>query len=152
MKRFQKDVEKAFDDFFRGSETPEPPDPLSESSAGRVSGQGGTELIHAPADLYETEKEIHAEFDLPGVEKEDIDVHVDRGHMEVRAEKRRGTEVKKENAYLMERSYTGFYRRVPLPEAIRTEGIRAEYRNGVLTVHIPKDETKRLHPTKVAVD
>lgn len=92
------------------------------------------------SDIYETDKEIVAEIDLPGVDKKDIKVNVTEGSIEVKAEKKKETkqEGKKKGMFRLERSFAGFYRRFPLPNNVDADKANAEYREGVLKVTVPK--------------
>ncbi|MCM8830708.1 MAG: Hsp20/alpha crystallin family protein [Candidatus Omnitrophica bacterium] len=93
-------------------------------------------------DLYETDKAVVAEFDLPGVEKNDIDIKIADNNLAVKVEKKIQKEEKNKNFHLLERSYSGFYRCIALPDYVKPEQAKAEYKNGVLTITIPKDEKK----------
>lgn len=94
-------------------------------------------LFRASADLYETEDEIVAKFDLPGVRREDIEVEIVNDSLQVFVEKSTEREVSRGNAFFMERSSSGFFRSIGLPPEADTENVQADYREGVLTVRMP---------------
>lgn len=102
-------------------------------------------------DLQETEKEIIATFDLPGVEKGEIQLHVDKDLISVKAEKKHEVETKKENYLHQERSYSCFHRSFALPAEIKPEEAEAEYRNGVLTVRMPKKVIEKKERKRIEV-
>lgn len=94
------------------------------------------------SDLYETEKELVAELDMPGLDKSDIKVNVTKNSIEIKAEKCKEEEQenKKKGFYKLERNFSGFYKNFALPNNIDSEKAKAEYKNGVLRVSIPKLE------------
>ncbi len=94
--------------------------------------------IWPSVEVTEGEKEIRATFEVPGVGEKDIEVLLDDGELVVRGEKRSETEDKARR--FTERFYGRFERRIPLGEEVDENGIRAEFRNGVLTVTIPRSE------------
>jgi HSP20 family protein len=89
-------------------------------------------------DVFEKDGNLIVKAELPGVEKDDIQVTLDRGDLEIRGERKSESEVKEENYYRMERSYGSFYRRLPLGIEIAPEQIKATYNDGVLEITLPK--------------
>ena len=95
----------------------------------------------APAiDISEGTDELTVKADLPGVEKEDVTVTFDDGMLTVKGEKREEKREKddKKQYHVYERSYGAFARSFTLPSAIDDKRIKAEFHDGVLTVHLPK--------------
>jgi HSP20 family protein len=92
------------------------------------------------ADVFETEKDITATVELPGVKKEDINIEIIDNGIQIKVEKRNEhkEEDKEKGFYRIERSYNGFYRFIPVGKNIDSEKIDATYNNGVLEVRIPK--------------
>jgi HSP20 family protein len=107
---------------------------------GRVAGDATmTGAAWAPvSDVVETDDAIVITAELPGVKDEDIDISVHRGVLEIRGERRREEEVRKEGYVHRERSYGGFRRSFRLPEGTREEDIHAATSYGVLKVTVPK--------------
>ncbi len=91
-------------------------------------------------DIYETPTEIVVKAELPEVKQEDIRLTVENERLILRGERKFDSEVKRENYHRIERSYGTFGRTFSLPPTVRIEHIRADYRNGVLTVTLPKRE------------
>lgn len=119
-----------------------------------VHGQGENSAITswAPAvDIYETENELVLKADLPGVSEKDIDVRVENNMLTVRGERQFETKVKEDNYLRIERTYGSFSRSFGLPNTVNTEAISAEYRNGVLTVQLPKRAESKPKQVKVNV-
>jgi len=106
----------------------------------------------APAvDIYETEHELVVKADLPDMEEKDIDVRVENNTLSIRGERKFEKNVNQDNYLRVERSYGAFTRTFSLPNTVHTDGIRAEYKNGVLTVHMPKREESKPKQVKISV-
>jgi len=91
------------------------------------------------ADVYETENEVVAVFDIPGVSrKEDIDIDVDNHSLTVSGTVNQIQEVQAEHMHRRERFIGKFHRTVSLPAPVSPEGVKASYKNGVLEVRMPK--------------
>ena len=110
-------------------------------SRGPRRGVRGTDWMPL-ADITETDKEYLIKADLPEVRKEDVKITVDNGIITITGERRREKEHKEENEIRVESSYGTFLRRFSLPDDIDAAAIRAESKDGVLRVHIPK----KAHP------
>ena len=100
-------------------------------------------------DVAETDEEISVVAELPGIEKEDVDVSVADGFLTIKGEKKQEGENKR--GHRVERSYGAFSRRFQLPAEIKTESISAVYNNGVLTVTLPKAEAAKPQQIEVKV-
>jgi HSP20 family protein len=104
-------------------------------------GDGRSERSWVPAvDVWENEGELVYAFDLPGVAKDKISVELEDGALSVSAERERMEEVKDERFYRFERRFGTFTRTVGVPQGIDESQIKADYRDGVLEVHVPKPE------------
>ena len=88
--------------------------------------------------MYETDKSVVAAFELPGVEKEDIELNILDDRIEVKVEKKQEKEDRQKGMYRYEASSQSFYRIIPLPVNVKSENAQAEYTNGVLKIEIPK--------------
>jgi len=111
---------------------------------------GGTKLEWAPsADISETDKEYLIRVGLPGVKKEDIKVSVSDGSITVEGERKQQKEEKGEKFHRVESFYGSFARRFSLPDNIREESVTSDYKDGVLSVRIPKTEAQK--PKQIAV-
>jgi HSP20 family protein len=106
----------------------------------------------APAvDIYETENELVIKADLPDVNEKDLDVRVENNMLTLRGERKFEQKVKEENYLRIERSYGSFSRSFSLPNTVNTETIKAEYKNGALTVELPKRAETKPRQVKVNV-
>jgi HSP20 family protein len=99
-------------------------------------------------DIHETENEIVATCDIPGLEKkEDVNIEIDNNILSISGAVNRVNEVKKENMHRQERFVGRFQRSVTLPSRVSSEGVKASYKNGVLEIRMPKlqmDTRKRI--------
>ena len=107
----------------------------------------------APAvDIYETPNELVVKADLPDVNEKDIDVRVENNLLTIRGERKFEKSVSEENYLRVERTYGAFSRSFSLPNTVNAEAIGAEYKNGVLTVTLPKREESKPRQVKVIVN
>lgn len=103
------------------------------------------------ADIVELEKEYLIKLDLPEVPKEDVKVLFDDGVLTVKGERKVEKETKGERVHRTERYYGTFERSFVLPEDIDPKLIRAESKDGVLVVHIPKVDVPKSRPLAISV-
>ena len=89
-------------------------------------------------EMEETDKEIVVRVELPGMEKEDCHITIDGGMLYLRGEKRFERTTQDSTYHVMERAYGAFQRAIPLPRNVDTNDAQASYKNGVLTVRLPK--------------
>jgi HSP20 family protein len=107
----------------------------------------------APAvDIYETPNELVVKADLPDVNEKDIDVRVENNLLTIRGERKFEKSVSEENYLRVERTYGAFSRSFSLPNTVNAETIGAEYKNGVLTVTLPKREESKPRQVKVTIN
>lgn len=105
----------------------------------------------AAMDVYTNDdKELIAELQAPGFTKDDIDVHVHNGMLEIKGEKHEKDEEKgKKRNYMVRETHASFYRRVSLPKGIDEDNVKATFANGVLKVVVPFKALPA--PKKVAI-
>ncbi len=139
MRRMQENMDSIFSSFFNtepliGSEF------LLEDGSGKRKDLVSSNYKAPVTDLYETDKEVIAEVDMPGVDKKDIKVNVTEDAIEIKAEKKNEVKQddKKEGMFRLERSFAGFYRSFALPNKVDSDKANAEYKDGVLKVTVPK--------------
>ena len=106
----------------------------------------------APAvDICETENALVVKADLPDVNETDLDIQVENNILTIRGERKFERDVKEDNYLRVERAYGSFSRSFSLGNTVNTEAIKAEYRDGVLTLTIPKREEAKPKQVKVSV-
>ena len=131
LARLQDEVNRLFDDRgFRGGES-----------------VGWT----PPCDIYEDEEAVTLRFELAGVDPKDVDVRFENGVLTVRGERKLERDDKRENYHRIERSYGTFTRSFSLPGTLDPERIKAEARNGVLQVTLPKKAEAKPRAIQVKV-
>jgi HSP20 family protein len=122
---------------------------------GDLVGRTGEESNLTPwapdVDIYETEHELVVKADLPDVNPQDLDIHVENNILTIRGERKFENKVKEENYLRVERAYGSFSRSFSLANSVNSEAIKADYQNGVLTLSIPKREEAKPKQIKVSV-
>lgn len=104
-----------------------------------------------PADVVEREKEYLVKVDLPDVRKEDLKVLFDQGLLTIKGERKEEKEVKGETMHRTERFYGAFERSFSLPEDVDAKGIRAECKDGVLMVTLPRLAIEKPRPLAITI-
>jgi len=106
----------------------------------------------APAvDIFENEHELTVKADLPDVKPEDLDIRVENNILTIRGERKFEKKVDEKNYLRVERSYGSFARSFSLANTVNSEAIEADYKDGVLTLTIPKREEAKPKQIKVNV-
>jgi HSP20 family protein len=125
---------------------------LFEDAVTRMMSEPRTSRPWSPAvDIVETEDELIVKADLPDVRLEDIDVRVENGTLSLKGERKFEKELADKGYHRIERSYGSFMRSFSVPSSVDTEKVSADYKNGVLTVTLPKNEAAKPKQVKVAV-
>lgn len=136
-----REMNDVFDHFLRDFEGPFRP--------AIWSGSRGLSAVNAPSvDISETEDEVQVAAELPGMTEKDVEVSLDDDLLTIKGEKKAEHEEKKRNYHLVERSFGQFQRSIPLPSGVDRSKVKARFRNGVLTVSLPKTtESKKQKKT-----
>lgn len=100
-------------------------------------------------ELEETGKDVIVRVELPGMDKDDCSVTIDGNLLLLRGEKRFERETDDSTYHVMERAYGAFQRTIPLPRNVNIEHAQAKFKNGVLTVRLPKTDTARSESIRV---
>jgi HSP20 family protein len=116
---------------------------------------GGEQLATAtwtPAvDIYETDHDLVLKAELPGIDPKDLEIRVENGTLYLKGERKHESEVKEENYHRIERAYGSFVRSFTLPSSVNTEDVKAEYKDGVLTLTMAKREEAKPKTIKINV-
>jgi len=124
---------------------------LSRAMNGLLDGNGRASQSWVPvADVWESENELVYAFDLPGIPEDKIAVELDDSTLTVTAEREREERVEEGRYYRFERRFGTFTRTIGLPQGVTEESIRAEYRNGVLELHVAKPEQPKPRRIPIA--
>ncbi|HEY6129220.1 MAG TPA: Hsp20/alpha crystallin family protein [Candidatus Acidoferrum sp.] len=118
---------------------------------GRVSQEQNLTTWAPAVDIYEGEHELVVKADLPDVKSEDLDVRVENNILTIRGERKFEKKVDEKNYLRVERAYGSFARSFSLASTVNTDAIKADYKDGVLTLNIPKREEAKPKQIKVNV-
>jgi HSP20 family protein len=109
--------------------------------------------VRAPAvDVFEEKDDIVVKAEIPGMDKDNIQVNLTDHTLTIKGEKKKEEEVKEENYYRSERSYGSFFRTLELPKDVHADKVKATFKNGVLEVRMPKTEEAKAKEIKVKVE
>jgi HSP20 family protein len=102
-----------------------------------------------PVDIYETENELILKADIPDVKPEDVQVGVENQTLTIKGERKFEENDSVRGHHRIERSYGAFVRSFTVPATVDSEKVAAEYKNGVLTVRLPKKEAAKPRQVKI---
>jgi HSP20 family protein len=118
--------------------------PLQQDESGAI-----TSAWYPAVDVFEDKDAVKIVAELPGVKPQDVKLSLESNTLTIRGEKKQQAEERSERVHRYERSYGSFERAFVLPSTVDGEKISAEYRDGVLTVTVPKAE--RARPREIPV-
>jgi HSP20 family protein len=131
MEDFRKEVDQLMSRFFNGSE------------------EEGIAYWTPRANLAETEDGYHVSLDLPGLKPEDFSVELRHGDLWITGQRNEEHEESGKTWHRIERHFGQFRRVIRLGDDVNPEGVSAEYKDGVLRIHIPKSETAKSRKIEV---
>ena len=114
------------------------------------AGGDREQILAPPVDVYETDSDVVVKAELPGVNKEDIDITIKENTVHLKAERKEEREEKTENVHRIERFYGKIERVVPLPAEVKPDKAKAEYKDGVLEIRIPKVKVSKEAKVQVS--
>ena len=128
-------IDRLFDDFFQPT----------------LSAEEGVSMWnwHPVVDIFENDDHVVIKAELPGVDKKDISVDVKDRILTLSGERSSDSEVKEDNYYRKERSYGKFERSFTLPADVDPDKVKADYKDGILQIEIPKPEEHK--PKQITV-
>jgi HSP20 family protein len=124
---------------------------LFQDAVNRLFSEPSTTRPWTPqVDIYESEEALMLRADVPGVEMKDLNLEIEQGTLTIKGERRFERKQDKNGGYhRIERSYGQFVRCFSLPETVDSEKVKADYKNGVLTVSLPKKEVAKPKTVKI---
>jgi HSP20 family protein len=133
-----REVNRLFDDVFRGFDLP--------STFGRLPGMG----MWPHVEIAETDKELRVTAELPGLDGKEVEVLLEDGVLTLRGEKK--SETNDKDLQFSERFYGRFERRIALGAEVEEDKVKADFKNGVLTLTLPKTEKARSKAKRIAIN
>lgn len=103
-------------------------------------------------DVSETKDKLIVKTEIAGVDPKEIDIKISGDVLTIKGEKKEEREEKDESYHLMERRYGAFSRSIQLPIEVEEKKIKANYKNGVLKITLPKSEKSKAKATKIAIE
>lgn len=104
-----------------------------------------------PAEMHETPEAFHLKLEVPGMEAQDLDVQVTAESVAISGERKEETRTEEKGMTRTEFRYGQFRRVIPLPNRIQNDQVQAEYKNGILTLTLPKAEEEKNKAVKVNI-
>lgn len=133
----RREINRLFDNFFRGG--------IQDDETFFTSAW-------TPAvDIAEEENEYLVKVELPGVNKDDVKITLESNILTIRGEKKKEKETKDENYHRLERSYGSFQRSFTLPSTVKSDKIDAVYKDGIVSITLPKAEEAKPKQIEVKV-
>jgi HSP20 family protein len=103
-------------------------------------------------DMSETKDNYVVKAEVPGIDAKHIDISLTGDILSIRGEKKQEKEEKEEEYHLVERNYGSFSRSVRIPAEVESNKIKASYKNGILTITLPKSEKVKAKEVKIKVE
>ena len=103
------------------------------------------------AEMDETDTEVHLKLELPGLDAKDLNIEVTENSVSIRGERKSESKTEEEGRFHSEFHYGKFERVIPMPTAILTDNVKAEYKDGILRMTLPKTEEEQRKVVKIEV-
>jgi len=136
----KREMDKLFEEFFS---------PVAGIRRSYV--KPGSGVITPIIEMFDRENDIVIKADMPGVNKEDIDLLITEDTLILKGEYKKTEEIKEESYYLKEKTYGNFLRNIALPSGLDTEKVKATLKNGVLEIVFAKKEEAKIKERKIEV-
>ncbi len=134
IETLQREMNRLFDRFMPGGD-----------------GGRGVLAFMPSAEMEETADEIHLKLEIPGLEAKDFDIEVTEESISIKGERKSETKTEEKGVVRSELRYGKFERVIPLPAHIQSDKVKAEYKNGILYLTLPKVEAEKRKAVKVEV-
>ena len=132
LTRWESEMDRMMDEFFGRRFRPRWP---------FFAPRGGEDAFIAPSiDVYEDKDDIVVKAELPGLDKNDIEVKISDSEVTLKGEKKNEEKIEEENYYRCERSYGSFLRSVDLPTGVQADKAKASFSNRIPEIRMPKSE------------
>ena len=134
---FRREMDRLFETFGR--------------DLGWSSGDLPAGAMAPSVDVTESDTELKIEAEMPGVDEKDVDVRLTDNVLTIRGEKKAEKEEKKKDYHMVERSYGSYARSITLPFAADPDKVKASFKNGVLSITLPKSPELAAKAKKIAI-
>jgi HSP20 family protein len=124
---------------------------LFQDSLSRLFSEPASRPWTPPVDIYETDNELVMKADVPDVDPKNVTIQLENGTLTLKGERRFEEDQNSKGFHRIERSYGTFTRAFSLPETVDGEKVKADYKNGVLTVTLPKKEMAKPRTINVEI-
>lgn len=125
---------------------------FDEALARLAEAPAATQAWTPAVDVIETEHSIVLKADLPGIAQNEIEVTFDNGTLTIKGERKFDSDVKQQGYRRIERGYGAFARHYTLPDTVNVADVKADYKNGELTVTLPKKEAAKARTIPVVIN
>ncbi len=139
LENMRTDLERLFGDFFE-------PFPRSPFWLRRLE----TGMIVPKVDMYEKDGKLVVKAEIPGVDKENIELSITKDALTIKGEVKKEEEVKEKDYHLLERNYGSFNKTIPLTEDVDSDKAEATYKNGVLEIKLPRKKEAKPKEIKIS--
>lgn len=139
-----REMNQLFDDFFGSLETD-----LAWPRGKTLRNRADAWSLNV--DVSENEHEVRIVADVPGMEEKDIDVELSDNLLTIKGEKREERDEKEADYHVVERSYGSFQRSIPLPSGMEPDKAKAKFKNGVLTITVPKSPEAKVSRKQIPI-
>ena len=144
LSRWDREMDRMMDDFFTRRMRPWWPE--------RWLGSRDSEVVSPIVDVYEEKDDIVVKAELPGMDKNDIEVNISDSELTLKGEKKKEEKIEEKDYYRCERFHGAFFRSVELPKDVKADKVKASFKNGILEVRIPKSEEAKTKEVKIKIE
>ncbi|CAN5506807.1 Hsp20/alpha crystallin family protein [soil metagenome] len=137
----QQDMNRIFQNFFH----------TFDADSFATSGHFSEKLFQPRIDFSENSNQLKISVELPGLDEKELDVSVSKEALTIKGEKREEKEENTNGYYRMERHYGSFHRTIAFPCGVEKDGAEATFKNGVLTIVLPKTQEAQAAVKKIPV-
>lgn len=122
-----------------------------QDSLSRLLSEPTSRPWSPPVDIYETENELVLKADVPEIDPKNVAIQMENGTLTLKGERRFEEQRNGRGFHRIERGYGSFVRAFSLPDTVDPEKVKADYKNGVLTVTLPKKEVAKPRTVNVEI-
>ncbi len=122
---------------------------FSNLFAAPVRWEGDSGQWYPPVDIYSDDERVVVQAELPGLKNDDVEISFNAGVLTIKGERKHETEVKEEGYHRVERAYGTFQRAFTVPAEVDPTNIKADLKDGILTLTLPKAEEAKARKIKV---